>query len=130
MTTLICSGNAATSGNIYRAGAPRDSKNPKSGIAVYSQNNALGNVSVYIDPYVVEWKRTEHKLPCGSIHYVSYATTRKVSFSDEYIFNNVERLKQVATDYIPSIIAGDGVPYFITGETTDTIHGVVVIECK
>ena len=130
MSAIFCSGKANKTGKLHRQGAPYDKNNPKQGIAVDSLNNALGKLSVYIDPYVVEWNRIEVKCTTGTMHYILYAATRRVYFRDRYIFNKVETPDQIWTDFLPSIIAGDGTPYYIEGETVDSLQGFVIIKCN
>jgi hypothetical protein len=92
-------------------------------IGIYSENNALGNVDVTIDPYVVNWNAGDFDKEC--CRKISALASRKAHFRDRYTFSidlTKPSIKQVFTDVIPAIIAVDGEPYWIQGEFTDQIR--------
>ncbi|MBQ7023897.1 MAG: hypothetical protein IJN29_09965 [Akkermansia sp.] len=101
-------------------------------ISFYTSNNALGHCDFYVEPYYVQWTTDivgyYYNGQYKSI-FVSYRGTRTLRFSDNYVFDPVESFIQIGTDLIPGFIAGDGVPYKITGIITDTVSGYFVVNC-
>jgi hypothetical protein len=89
-------------------------------IGIYAEDNILGHVTLKIDDYTVDWS-TSHT---GKNRLIEGTATRKVSFSDKFSFEvNLfsPDPKQILTDVIPAILAGDGSAYSIDGNFEDKI---------
>lgn len=59
-----------------------------------------------------------------------FQVNRRVYFRDRYAFDEVRELINIATDFIPSLYAGKGYPYFIEGEFYDKISSVFQANCR
>jgi RHS repeat-associated protein len=84
---------------------------------------ALGNIDLTYQPYTVSWATTGTK----GVRQVTGVANRNASFNDEYVFkfDINDPVTTFFSDTIPSIVAGDGAPFFITGSFSDTINATV-----
>ena len=96
-------------------------------IGVYTGNNALGHIDLKVKPYTVFYKVNAGK---AGWRTVSYWADRDLSFNDEYVFNGTwYNPMHWFTDFIPSMIAGEGKSYFITGAFSDHVEGYFTLCC-
>lgn len=109
------------SGKTTRQGKP---------IGFYSENNAVGHITLVYDTYDVNWTASDLDSQCNrTVHGVGH---RNANFVDEYnfIWEPETPIKTFFTDVIPGIIAGEGTPFNITGTLTDSVVGKANQSCS
>jgi hypothetical protein len=99
---------------------------PAGTIAADFVDLVVGSVNVDIEKYTVNWRRGMKVL--GFVR-ISYKAERKASFRDPYVFNSDGSIVGFFQDTLPSLYAGPGTPYHITGNFTDKVEDVVTICC-
>jgi RHS repeat-associated protein len=105
--SALCSSGAT--GTINRSGGP---------LGMNTNNFAVGHVSFTVAPYTVTWKNNG----CfAGFCNISYWMTRKLSFEDDYVFDDVSRVSQVFTDFLPHLAVGNGTPYVIYGSFNQSV---------
>ncbi len=90
-------------------------------------NDIVGNITVYVSSYEVKWYRNSYS------DKISLYSRRELSFRDWYAFvwDPEKPLKTVFTDVLPGLHAGEGTPFYITGEWTDKIdHDFTSWKCR
>lgn len=101
-------------------------------IEVYTDNNVLGHVDFTVHPYPVNWTATKIRQSSNKENInvlVSFTAIRELSFTDDYVFDSISNFKQIFTDFIPWIIAGEGEPFRITGKFTDSVSSEFIFSC-
>jgi len=95
-------------------------------VGFYAGNNAVGHINLNVSAYDVKWYRNAYS------DQISIFADRDVWFLDDYVFEfDWGNLNTVATDVIPSIIAGPGKAYKIHGSWIDKIdHQYTSWKCR
>jgi len=90
-------------------------------------NWSVGSIDLHVEAYDVTWRNNGSTLGFANI---SYWGDRQLTFTDRYEFN-ATWYNPISwfTDTIPSIIAGEGTPFNITGGWTDRITDDFTICC-
>lgn len=93
-------------------------------------NLAVGNIDVEIQDYDFIWTAGSKGSDCK--RKVEGSGNRSLSFNDEYNFtwDPNRPVKTFFTDTVPSINAGKGSPFWITGSWVDTIKVSVMQDCS
>lgn len=82
---------------------------------------SIGSITMQVADYNVTWEASGVPSLRANFKHFKIDATRSISFVDRYQFDPTKNLKQFITDKIPSLVAGNGTPYTISGSWEDKI---------